>query len=224
MATIKRAQFNPSTLKAAYDPVTGKAIMKDTGIYICPVCGSHTPKYLDITFSNLVKRQNECDTSGACEGSLSQRCTANVEPLGTTFRLTQGFSGMSDIPYGATSACSWTYLGSPAGSGGRLYCFGAQADCDGSYWYYDYAALYIWVIYSPIRIPAAPHLQIVAGIDYDCFDIDDLYYNQFGSRICNYFPTEEDMIKCLAVGEKSYSFTVFQSFCCKGGTVKLEMV
>ena len=62
---ITKAQFNPSTLKASWNPATSKAQTYESAIpgFDCAYCAAgKTPKYITITFSNVIIKDGCYDT------------------------------------------------------------------------------------------------------------------------------------------------------------------
>ncbi|MBA7700841.1 hypothetical protein ES703_109566 [subsurface metagenome] len=185
----------------------------------CPTCNGRTPAYLDLTLSNLVTRTG-CQNWESPDTSPSQIYAGDVSAFENTYRLDQGGKDFVDKPLGWTQACSWGWRSPYPFPGGNLTCYD-QENC--IYWYdwwrYTYNYGFAWVIYNPETFETPPHIRVVMKIDDD-WGLEDWWYE---GTLCDFYPTEEDLIKCLEFTNKNYNLTIEQSPCCISGTVKLEM-
>jgi len=93
-----KVQYNPSTGLASYNDVTGKAQSVDGGVPggTCTYCGDYTPKFLRVTFEDIVSLSGCYANSGGFRDSKF----IGVPDLNGTYILEQ-----SD-----TSDCMWTLL------------------------------------------------------------------------------------------------------------------
>lgn len=127
------AQFNPSTLKAAFNPVTGKAMAIYKPCSGCPP--KPTPERIRFTIEGLIY----CIPFGSCclgDGAVSKVMGEGIGWNGTMI-LTQGRTlcywegpGINDIIFyrGSENPCSWNAF--ELGDFGQIHVY-AEENCSG---------------------------------------------------------------------------------------------